>query len=77
MEVIFGGPSHGIWQKLQILAFSKIKGEDDRRSNHTFASIIDEKIKEAKGLELTQTSLAASWLEDVSFGKFQLVFTSH
>ena len=42
MEVIFGGPSHGIWQKLQILAFSKIKGEDDQRnvfciSNHIFA----------------------------------------
>ena len=39
-------------------------------------SIIDEKIKEAKGLELTETSLVAFWLEDVSIGKFQLVFTS-
>lgn len=39
-------------------------------------SIIDDKIKEAKGLELTETSLAASWLEDVSIGTFQLVFAS-
>ena len=41
MEVTFDSSSHGIWQKLEILAFSKIK-EDDRQnvfclSNDTFA----------------------------------------